>query len=176
MQLALDCGELLPGHRFVITGLRQDGVSDDQKHVDLSDHRPGARSDAMVSVTYELEPGLSGDELHAGLHVDATVELRPTPLAEASGTVPGSVPSERDGRPDQPATGGAFGPFRCPDGTSEIVLHLGPIQVQTIASDGTVLNADAGDRLSSAPQLTGRAVIDAEGRTARWIPDTEERT
>lgn len=130
----------------------------------------------MVSVTYELRPGLSMEEFHAGLYVDATIELRPTPLAEADGTVPGSVPSEQDGRPDQAATGGAFGPFRCPEETSEIVLHLGPIQVQTIASDGTVLTADAGDRLSSAVQLTGRAVIDTEGRTARWIPNTEERS
>ena len=76
MKLALDCGELLPGHRFAITGLRQEGFSDDRLHVDLSDHRPGDRRDPMVSVTYELVPGLSEDETHAGLYVDATVELR----------------------------------------------------------------------------------------------------
>lgn len=171
MQLALDCGELLPGHRFIITGLRQDGLSDDRMHVDLSNHRPGDRRDPMVSVTYELVPGLAGDEIHAGLYVDATVELNPVPLAETSGVVPGSVPSEQDGRPDRAATSGAFGPFRCPDETSEIILHLGSVQVRRFASDGTALNADAEDRRASTRRTTGQAVIDLRRGTARWTPD-----
>lgn len=175
MKLALDCGELLPGHRFAITGLRQEGFSDDRLHVDLSDHRPGDRRDPMVSVTYELVPGLSEDETHAGLYVDATVELRPTRLAAASGAVPGSVPGERDSRPDQSAAAGAFGPFRCPDETSEIILHLGPIQVRSFASDGTALNADAEDRLASTHRSTGQAVIDLSSGTSRWTPDSGER-
>lgn len=154
--------------------MRQDGVSDDRMHGDISNHQPGDRRDPMASVTYVLVPGLSDDEMHAGLHVDATVELRPMLPAEASGS-DGSVPGELDALPDQTGTGGAFGPFRCPAETDEVALGLSPIQVRSYAADGTALNANAGDRLASTRWLTGHAVIDLRSGTARWTPDAEDR-
>lgn len=171
MSIALDCGELLPGHCFIITGLRRDGLSDDAMHADLSGHRPGDRSEPMVSVTYDLVPGLSEDEMHAGVHVDATVELRPTPPGGSPGR---GIPSEQGARPGQAVTSGAFGPFRCPNGTSEVVLNLRSFQV-LVSADGSDLNADVGDRLGPEPRPSGQAVIALADGAAGWVPDTRRR-
>ena len=97
MGLSLDCGELLPGHRFVITGVRHDGQSDDQRHADFTGHVEGQRGEPMVAVTYEIRPGLS--ETESTLYVYAEVELRPTPTGafwEATSSGSGSVAEERD--------------------------------------------------------------------------------
>ena len=37
----IDCGEVLEGHRLLATGLRVDGMSDDDDHADYSEHSPG---------------------------------------------------------------------------------------------------------------------------------------
>ena len=77
----LDCGELLPGHRFLITGLRHDGQSDDRLHSDFTGHVKGQSGEPMMAVTYEVRPGLSESE--SSPFVYAEVELRPTPTATA---------------------------------------------------------------------------------------------
>ena len=74
MDVHLDCGELLPGHRFLITGIRHDGQSDDRLHSDLTSHVEG---EPMVAVAYGVRPGLS--ERESSLYVDAKVKLGPKP-------------------------------------------------------------------------------------------------
>ena len=80
MDVCLDCGELLPGHRFLITGLRHDGQSDDRLHCDFTGHAEGQSGEPMMAVTYEVRPGLSESE--SSLYVYAEVVS-----ADANGSV-----------------------------------------------------------------------------------------
>lgn len=174
MYVRVDCGELLPGHRFLITGVRHDGQSDDQLHADFAGHVEGEPGEPMVAVTYAVRPGLSARE--SALYVYAEVELRPTPTGafwEATSRDGGSVAEERDQPVGGPVTAGAFGPFPCPEGTEEITLRLRPIQVVTLAGDGQRLSPDSPDLLAGVPLLTGTATLDLQRGTGHWAPHSE---
>jgi hypothetical protein len=174
----VDCGELLPGHRFLITGVRLDGRSDDQLHADFTGHVEGQPGEPMVSVTYEVRPGLSEQE--STLYVYPEVELSPTPTGafwEATSRDGGNVAEERDQPADGPVTAGAFGPFVCPEGTEEIALRLRPIQVTTVASDGQRIGPDSRDLLAGVPLETGgTATLDLQQGTGYWAPAHGEDT
>ena len=97
MDVHLDCGDLLPGHRFLITGVRHDGQSDDRIHSDVTGHVDGQPGEPMMAVTDQVRPGLS--ESGSSLVVYAEVELRPTPTGafwEAVSRDGGSVVEERE--------------------------------------------------------------------------------
>lgn len=175
MDVHLDCGELLPGHRFLITGIRHDGQSDDQLHSDLAGHVEGQPGEPMVAVTYEVRPGLS--ERESTLYVDAKVELRPTPTGtfwETTSREGGGVVEERDRPVGGPVTTGAFGPFVCPEGTEEIALSLRPIQVEVLAGNSRALAPDTPDLLAGVELVTGTATLDVLHRSARWTPDRSD--
>ncbi|ROR90904.1 hypothetical protein EDD33_1753 [Nocardioides aurantiacus] len=127
----------------------------------------------MLSVTYEVRPGLSEQESH--LYVDAVVELRPRSLETIWATtldqVPGSVPEEREESAGGPVTAGAFGPFVCPEATERIVLRLQPYQALAFTMDGRPLNPGALDLLAGVDRVTGTASLDLVGQTSCWEPD-----
>ena len=175
MHVHLDCGELLPGHRFLITGVRRDGQSDDRLHADLAGHVEGQPGEPMVAVTYEVRPGLS--ERESTLYVDAEVGLRPTPTGtfwESTSSEGGSVVEERNRPVGGPVTAGAFGPFVCPEGTEEIAVRLRPIQVRVFVGDGQALDPEAPDLLAGVDLVTGTATLDLLHRSARWTPDQSD--
>ena len=115
----VDCGEALPGHRLVARGLREDGNSNDNLHNDYTGHYEGKPVHRMVSLVYELIPGLPRSEDGSRkLDVDASVVLDPAPDPALWGS-PLTMGGERDGRPGGSKTAGAFGPFSCPTERSE---------------------------------------------------------
>lgn len=134
--LPIDCGELLPGHHVVVLELRKVGPFDKPGLSDIAGHGVAAEPDHMVAVHYVLVPGLTPRELHAGLEVDAFVELRSVSPDGTISTIRVDPPGSLDSRPDLPVTAGAFGPFRCPRTVSEVVVHLRPIQVRKFSSTG----------------------------------------
>ena len=176
MYAHLDCGEILPGHRFLITGVRNDGRSDDHLHSELVGHIDGHPGEPVVAVTYEIRPGLSEQESH--LYVDPGVELRPkrpvTIPATMTDVVPGSVPEERGRSAGGPVTAGAFGPFVCPKATTQILLRLQPYQVEEFTLEGQHLNPVASDLLAGVDRVTGTATLDLVEETARWAPDRRD--
>ncbi len=176
MDVLVDCGELLPGHRFRITGVRHDGQSDDDLHADFTGHVEGQPGEPMMSVTYEVRPGLL--ERESALFVDAEVELRPAPTGafwEATSRDGGSVAEERDRPVGGPVTAGAFGPFVCPERTEEIVLRLRPIQVRESTGYRDALSSEPADLLAGVPLITGTATLDLQHRQGRWTPDRRTR-
>lgn len=175
MDVHLDCGELLPGHRFLITGVRHDGQSDDRFHSDFTGHVEGQPGEPMMAVTYEVRPGLLESE--SSLFVYAEVELRPTPTGafwEAASRDGGSVVEEREHPVGGPVTAGAFGPLVCPEDTTEIDLRLKPMQVTERAGDGQALSSAPMDLLAGVPVIAGTATLDLQRHTGQWTPEHDE--
>ncbi len=54
----MDCGEILPGQRFLFTGVRYDGRSDDRLYSEFMGHINGDAGQPVVAVTHEIRPGL----------------------------------------------------------------------------------------------------------------------
>jgi hypothetical protein len=76
----VNCGEVLPGHRLVARGLRDDGYSNDSLNGDYMGHYNGKPVHRVVSLVYALIPGLpQPDNGLDGLDVDARMVLDPPP-------------------------------------------------------------------------------------------------
>ena len=131
LSCTVDCGEVLPGHRLVARGLRDDGTSDDNLHGDYTGHYDGKPVHRVVSLVYELIPGLPRlEDVSAVLDVDASVALDPPSDPELWGS-PLMMGSERDDRAGGSETAGAFGPFILPHGTERVIVELRQVTVVT---------------------------------------------
>ena len=154
----VDCGDVLPGHRLVATGLRIDGSSDDDNHADYSEHRSGKPVHAMASLTYVVTPALPADL--GGRDVDVRVRL--TPPADAdfwpAVTSPGG---EREEIPGAARTRGAFGPFILPSTTRLVVAELSNVAVAV----GRNAEMDA-----HPPRTLGALTIELGAGAATWTP------
>ena len=124
----VDCGEVLPGHRLVVRGLRHDGHSDDAVNGDYMGHYEGKPAHRVVSLVYALVPGLSEQEHQGNLDIDATVVLDPQPDPAVWGSVL-TMGGERDARADGAETSGAFGPFVLPEATERVTATLTRIAI-----------------------------------------------
>ena len=139
----LDCGELLPGHRFIARGLEDDGPLDapewDESHTDAT-HVQG------FSFEYELAPGVppqAGRDFFrylVSISYDADIEL---PWEPVDG---GAIAPFEGG----PSTHGTRGSWPLPDGARLLTFTL------------------SGDATSDAP--AGDVVVDLVTRSARWVP------
>ena len=124
----VDCGEVLPGHRLVVRGLRHDGYSDDAINGDCMGHYEGKPVHRVVSLVYALVPGLSEQEHQGSLDIDVTVVLDPQPDPAVWGSVL-TMGGERDARADGAETSGEFGPFVFPEATERVTATVTQITV-----------------------------------------------
>jgi hypothetical protein len=115
----VDCGELISGHRFIAQGLVDEGWStDDLSSDDQSRHQEFQ----MVSLAYQLVPGVTAAEAAAGADsefvVDATYETDvDLPWTTgAAGFGPGSIEEYAGGA----STGGASGPWPLPGSATRL--------------------------------------------------------
>ncbi len=157
----VDCGEVFPGHRLALTGLRVDGVSDDAIHADYSQHFPGKPAYPMVAMTYVITPALPDDTFN-GHDVDATVRLEPQPDPTYWDMIvtPGG---ERDITPGATETLGAFGPFALPAGTRRIKITLSESQVLASVADPWPPPENVAHRI-------GEVVIELGEQAVTWLP------
>lgn len=154
----VDCGEVLPGHRMLATGLRNDGVSDDDLHADYSAHTADRPVHAMASLTYVITPTLPESESRRD--VDATVRLDPPP--DPRFWDPVLVPgAERSAVPGAVDTVGAFGPFVVPEATETVTARL---------VDVAIVSGGAAAPVAGPPRELGDLIVDLRNRTARWEP------
>lgn len=156
----VDCGEVLPGHRLVVRGLRHDGYSDDGLNGEYMDHFEGKPVHRVVSLVYALVPGLSEQEHHGSLDVDATVVLDPQPDPAVWGPVL-TMGGERDARADRAETLGAFGPFVFPEATEQLTATLTQI---------TISRPGAPSPSTSSTGLQGTMAVEIASGAARWTP------
>src|SRR3954453_3483540 len=119
----VDCGELIPGHRFIARGLVDDGRSaDDLTSGDQTRHQELQ----MVSLAYELVPGVTAAEAAEGAGADFGVEATyatDVPLSWTTGGGgfgPGSIDEYAGGA----STGGASGPWPLPDDAARLRFTL----------------------------------------------------
>lgn len=153
----IDCGEVLEGHRLLATGLRVDGMSDDDDHADYSEHSPGKPVYPMVSLKYVIVPGLNSTTVR-GRDVDAVVRIEPP--ADPSWWAPvSSWGGERDATVGADVTAGAFGPFVVPEGTQSVTLDLVNIGLWT---------NDMPPEDDSPGRALGSLHIDLETASASW--------
>lgn len=109
----VDCGEVIPGHRLVATGLRDDGLSNDTMNADYMRHYPAKTVHRVASLTYELVPGLPQPADDSNLDIDANVVPEPPPDPEEWGSTL-TMGGEREARTGGPATRGASDPSSSP--------------------------------------------------------------
>jgi hypothetical protein len=147
----VDCGELIPGHRFIARGLVDEGRSThDLTSADQTQHQELQ----MVSLAYELVPGVPAADAAEGAAATFIVEATyATDVAlpwttGGSGFGPGSIDEYAGGA----STGGASGPWPLPDNA----VHL---QFTLYA---------AGPLTPDRP--SGTLEVDLATRSARWTP------
>ena len=158
----VDCGEVLPGHRLVVRGLRDDGRSDDSLHGDYMGHSEGKPVHRVVSLVYALVPGLAEPEPGSDtLDVDVTVVLDPAPDPEVWGS-PLTMGGERDARWGGGETAGTFGPFVFPDDTERVIAEME--QITLVPPD-----APRPAKIAEERQL-GTLELDLVSGSARWRP------
>ena len=158
----VDCGEVLPGHRLLARGLRDDGYSDDSPNGDYTGHFEGEPVHRMGSLSYAFVPGLSQPECGgSGLDVDADVALDPPPDPAVWGSAL-IMGAERDGRPAGSETAGAFGPFVFPEGTERVRVRLR--QVTLVPVDAPRVTETAAER------WLGTLDLDVRAGAAHWTP------
>jgi len=149
----VDCGELIPGHRFIARGLVDEGRSaDDLTSGDQTSHQELQ----MVSLAYELVPGVTADAAEgagAKFVVEATyaTDVALPWTTGGSGFGPGSIDVYAGGA----STGGASGPWPLPDDAARLQFTLYAVGPRTL---------DAQYRLS------GTLEVDLPTRSARWTP------
>jgi hypothetical protein len=151
IEFTIDCGELIPGHRVVLTGLSDNGRS----RSDLTS-REQEIACPLVSLEYALVPGVHPDEVVdgftegfmplAGCHADVQA---PWTTAGFNGIGPGGIEVFAGGE----RTNGTLGPWPAPDGARRLtfVLHRPP---RTQADPHT--------------PIVGTVVVDLVEGTAEW--------
>ncbi|MCY1141545.1 hypothetical protein OWR29_26405 [Actinoplanes sp. Pm04-4] len=147
----IDCGELVPGHRVVLTGLSDNGRS----RSDLTS-REQEMACQTVSLEYALIPGVRPDEvvegfdeefmLLAGYHAD--VEL-PWTTAGFSGVGPSGIDLFDGGE----RTNGTLGPWPVPDGARRLTF---------------VLRRPPSSRVDPHTPVAGTLDVDLVERVAEW--------
>jgi len=158
----VDCGEVLPGHRLVARGLRDDGYSNDSMNSDYMGHYEGKPVHRVVSLVYALIPGLAQPERGSqSLDVDAKVVLDPLPDPAVWGSVL-TMGGERDARPGGSETVGAFGAFILPEGTKRLLVELSQIALVPIDAPRT-----AG---GGTERRLGTLEIEITAGAAHWVP------
>ena len=158
MELSIECGEVLRGHRLRFTGLRADGLSDDTFHSDYTEHHAGKPVHPLASLTYELTPGLLDETYPDGRYLDVTVELTP-PADPGHWSAVFGTGSERDVADGGPVTRGAFGPFVCPTDTTSIRFEL----------TAAVITTDGAPPSDDTPESTiGLLFVDLVNERAEW--------
>lgn len=155
----VDCGDVLSGHRLVVTGLRVDGTSDDPVHADYSQHREGKPVHPMVSLTYRIEPVLpflvpTGRDLDARIRLDPPADPTWWPPVISPG-------AEREDRAGARVTRGAFGPFVCPEGTRQVEVSL---------TEVGIASPRAPHRDHGPDRELGVVLVDPVLGLARWLP------
>lgn len=158
--LDVDCGEVVPGHRLVVRGLRDDGYSDDADKSDYMGHYEGKPVRRVVSLVYALIPGLSAGEHQGHLDIDVTVTLDPQPDPVVWGPVL-SMGGERDARAGRAETVGAFGPFVLPEETTRLVATVAQIALSR-SGEPSPPTRGAGD--------LGTVEVDLVSGAAHWTP------
>lgn len=158
--LDVDCGEVLPGHRLVVRGLRADGYSDDADKSDYMGHYEGKPAHRVVSLVHAFVPGFSVEEHQGGLDIDVTVTLDPQPDPAVWGSVL-TMGGERDAGADQPETLGAFGPFVFPEATAQVVVTLTQIAISR-EGEPTPVTRGAG--------ILGTVEVNVSSGAAHWQP------
>ena len=156
----VDCGDVLPGHRLVVRGLRHDGYSNDDLNGEYMGHYEGKPVHRVVSLVYALVPGLSEQEHSGSLDIDMTVALDPQPDPAVWGAVL-TMGSERDGIADGAETLGAFGPFVFPESTERITATLTQI---TVSRPGTPPPSNI------STEHLGTFEVEIASGAARWAP------
>lgn len=158
----VDCGEVLPGHRLIARGLRDDGYSNDSFNGDYMGHYEGKPVHRVVSVVYAFTPGLPPPREHCDyLDIDAMVVLDPSPDPAVSGLVL-TMGGERDARPGGSETAGAFGPFMFPEETKRVNVELSQI---------TLVPTDAPRPAAAATgRRLGTLELEITSGAAYWTP------
>jgi hypothetical protein len=159
----VDCGEVMPGHRLVVRGVRHDGYSNDELHGDYTGHYEGKPVHPVASLVYVLVPGLTEQEFRdSGPDIDVTVELAPAPDPALWGSVL-SMGSERDGETGGAETRGAFGPFVLPQGTERVIATVSQIHI----FQGGAVPAPSG---RVPDRQLGTLDVTISSGTATWTP------
>lgn len=154
-------GELLPGHRLVARGLRNDGYSNDIRNGDYMRHYEGKPVHPVVSLTYALVPGLTREEQDSSLDIDARAVLDPPLDPEAWETLV-NMGGERDARPGGSETAGAFGPFALPEGTERLNVTL--TQITLVRPGSPSPTTQVTDR------ILGTLEVDLSSAAGYWTP------
>lgn len=157
----IDCGEVLPGHRLVTQGLREDGYSNDGRNGDYMDHHEGKPVHPVASLTYALVPGLTREEQDNSRDIDASAVLDPPLDPDEWGTVI-TMGGERDARPGGPEIAGAFGPFAFPEATKRLTVTL--TQITVFRAGSPTPTAQVTD------QVLGTLEVDVSSATGYWTP------
>lgn len=158
----VDCGDVLPGHRLVAKGLRDDGYSNDSLNGDYMEHYEGKPVHRVASLVYALIPGLSQpDRGSNGLDVDARVVIDPPPDPAVWGSVL-TMGAERDARPGGSETAGAFGPFVLPEGTERVSIELSQFTLGPTDSQRGVETPEE--------RRLGTVELDIASGAAHWTP------
>lgn len=158
--LDVDCGEVLPGHRLVVRGLRDAGCSDDATNGDCMDHYEGKPVHRVASLVYALVPGLSLEEHQGHLDIDVRVTLDPQPDPVVWGSAL-TMGGERDARAGRAETVGVFGPFVLPEATRRLVATVTQIALSRFGEPSSPTRG-AGD--------LGAVEVDLASGAAHWTP------
>jgi hypothetical protein len=155
VEFEIDCGELLPGHRVVLTGLSDNGRS----RSDLTS-REQEIACQMVSLEYALIPGVRPDEVVEGFDTGfvllagyrADVEL-PWTTAGFNGVGPGGIELFEGGE----RTNGTLGPWPVPDDARRLTF---------------VLHRPPSSRVEPHTPVVGTLHVDLVERVAEWAMET----
>lgn len=156
----VDCGEVLPGHRLITTGLRDDGLSNDSMNADYMHHYKGKSVHRVASLTYELVPGLDQPEHEGSVDVDVSVVLEPPPNPDEWGSVL-TMGGERAMTLGGPSTEGAFGPFVLPEGTKRLTASLTRV---------TIFRPESRPVGDTTERPLGTLHVDVASGAAHWSP------
>ncbi|MEV4346426.1 hypothetical protein AB0J83_18320 [Actinoplanes sp. NPDC049596] len=154
VEFTVDCGELVPAHRVVLTGLVDNGRS----RSDLTS-REQEVAYQMVSLEYALVPGVQANEVVRGFTerfvllaaFDTDVPM-PWTTAGSDGIGPGGIELFEGGD----RTNGDLGPWPVPDGARRLSF--------------TLYRSPSSPADPHTP-LAGTLVVDLALGSARWAPE-----
>ena len=169
LALDVDCGEVVPGRRLRVRGLRDEGRWPDR----LRNRLPVAGDWQMVSLDYDLVPPVHRDHPDAPAWyqhdvAEVTYEVDPPltwDLATAGG-VGGGTGGEASG---QPSSHGTYGPYPLPSGARRVVFTVFPHLDRRPGGEAS------GDVVVGSQEPAGRVVVDLGAGAGRWEPVTPAR-